>query len=117
MSWLQDAGSRRGRGWRDDRPIAQRFEEDVVLVERDVDSGRLVREQAPEDGHTWIRAYASYEALGAGGELVDTVQLRGHSLRAQIPASVGICFRPTETPYDEITIRWPKITPVEVGHE
>lgn len=112
MSWLQEAGSRRGRGWRDDRPVAQRFEEDVVILERDVETGRLVRERDPEDGHTWITAYASHEALGASGELVDTVQLRGHRLRGQIPTDVGIRFRPTATAFDEVTIRWPRLTEV-----
>lgn len=106
MSWLQEASPR--RGWRDDRPVAQRFEEDVLLVPRDLDTGRVEGDTDPEDGQKWVTAHASYASMG---HVLDHVQVRGSTLRSRIPNTVGIRFRPTERAWDEVTIRWPKSTP------
>ena len=91
----------------DQRPVSQRFDEDLVLLERDPHTRAVLQEH--RDGHIWITAYASFEAMAAcGPDEVEYVQVRGRTLRARIPATIGIRFRTSSDALDEVTIRWPR---------
>jgi hypothetical protein len=107
MMFLQDDGRSLPKQQQDQRPVSQRFDEDLVLLERDPHTRAVLREH--RDGHVWITAYASFEAMAASGpDDVEHVQVRGRTLRARIPATVGIRFRITRDALTEVTIRWPR---------
>lgn len=112
MSWLEEVGSRPGR--RDERPVSRQFAEDAVFVARDPDTGRFAR---GEDG--WVTAYAEFAALSAGGDdEVEHAQLRGQQLLTLLETGTGVRFCPPGAGVLEaVTIRWPKIEPVELEDE
>ena len=116
MSWLRSVGGAGAAangpsGGGDERSLLKQFMDATVLVERDLESGRLVLEEA--DGHRWVVAYATYrllETLRGDGDEVDHTQMPGRALKERVPREVGILYRPNRD--DEITIQWPKSAPV-----
>lgn len=109
MSWLQDPSERAGGG--NNNSLLRTFLTSTVYVESDFDTGAFAVDES--DGYRWITAYPSFELLQelrGWSETANHAQLTGRQLRGKVPADIGLLFRPNID--DEITIQWPKASPV-----
>lgn len=88
------------------------FDEHIVVVEIDPDTGRVVPET--HGGTTWVVACASLRLLRQHRRGHGTVlRLDGHSLRNRVPRKIGLLWRPNRR--DEIVVRAPESATADVG--